>query len=184
MQSSRLPLRRTRTASSFSVAHLSPGREPCGQLRARTSPPCVHNLKRVERRPERIDTDMVEERGELFLLPLPCGLPYAAQRLGRASPALRPVSALLIRVPLGPGLGSPGSATGRPALFVGFVTTMPESDFSGSCINGYGSSPSRYGPSDPTGPTADPEISRFPRKGVRTCQGLRPRRVRQALAVA
>jgi len=41
---------------------------------------------------------------------------------------------------------------------------MPESDFSESCINGYGSSPSRYGPSDPTGPTADPEISRFPRK--------------------
>jgi hypothetical protein len=59
-------------------------------------------LKRVERRPERIDTDMVEERGELFLLPLPCGLPYAAQRLGHASPALRPVRALLIRVPLGP----------------------------------------------------------------------------------
>jgi hypothetical protein len=41
---------------------------------------------------------------------------------------------------------------------------MPESDFSESCINGYGSSPSRYGPSDPTGPTADPETSRFPRK--------------------
>src|SRR5258706_14705128 len=45
---------------------------------------------------------MVEERGELFLLPLPCGLPYAAQRLGHASPALRPVRALLIRVSLGP----------------------------------------------------------------------------------
>ncbi len=30
-------------------------------------------LKRVERRPERVDIDMVEERGELFLLPLPCG---------------------------------------------------------------------------------------------------------------
>ena len=59
-------------------------------------------LKRVKRRPERIDTDMVEERGELFLLPLPCGLPYAAQRLVHASPALRPVRALLIRVPLGP----------------------------------------------------------------------------------
>ena len=51
--------------------------------------------------------------------------------------------------PLVPGLGSTGSATGRPALFVGFVATMPESDFSGSCISGYGSSPSRYGPSDP-----------------------------------
>src|SRR3984893_9382458 len=29
-------------------------------------------LKRVERRPERVDIDMVEERSELFLLPLPC----------------------------------------------------------------------------------------------------------------
>ena len=66
--------------------------------------------------------------------------------------------------PLVPGLGSTGSATGRPALFVGFIATMPESDFSGSCISGYGSSPSRYGPSDPTGPMADPEISRFPHK--------------------
>src|SRR6202043_2929917 len=59
-------------------------------------------FERVERRPERIGTDMVEERGELFLLPLPCGLPYAAERLDHASPALRPVRALLIRVPLGP----------------------------------------------------------------------------------
>src|SRR5229473_2223498 len=50
--------------------------------------------------------------------------------------------------PLVPGLGSANSAAGRPALFVGFIATMPESDFSGSCISGYGSSPSRYGPSD------------------------------------
>src|SRR5215831_16787855 len=49
--------------------------------------------------------------------------------------------------PLVPGLGSTGSAAGCPALFVGFVATMPESDFSGSCISGYGSSPSRHGPS-------------------------------------
>jgi LTXXQ motif family protein len=49
--------------------------------------------------------------------------------------------------PLVPGLGSANSAAGRPALFVGFVATMPESDFSGSCISGFGSSPSRYGPS-------------------------------------
>src|SRR5271154_7528773 len=50
--------------------------------------------------------------------------------------------------PLVPGLGSTNSAAGRLALFVGFVATMPESDFSGSCIGGYDSSPSRYGPSD------------------------------------
>jgi len=31
--------------------------------------------------PEQLDSDMVEERGELLLLPLPCSLPYARQRL-------------------------------------------------------------------------------------------------------
>ena len=45
-----------------------------------------------------------------------------------------------------PVLGSTGSATGRPALFVGFAATMTESDFSESCIIGFGSSPSRCGP--------------------------------------
>jgi hypothetical protein len=30
---------------------------------------------------EVINTDVMEERGELLLLPLPCGLPYAFQRL-------------------------------------------------------------------------------------------------------
>ena len=59
-------------------------------------------LERVERRSERVDIDVVEERGELPLLPLPCGSPYAVQRLGHAHPALCPVRALLIRVPLGP----------------------------------------------------------------------------------
>jgi hypothetical protein len=38
-------------------------------------------LKREERHPECIDADVVEERGELLLLPLPCCLPYALQRL-------------------------------------------------------------------------------------------------------
>jgi hypothetical protein len=33
-----------------------------------------------ERLPEQVDADMVEERGEPFLLPLPCCLPYALQR--------------------------------------------------------------------------------------------------------
>jgi hypothetical protein len=34
-----------------------------------------------ERLPEQIDADVVEKRGEPFLLPLPCCLPYALQRL-------------------------------------------------------------------------------------------------------
>jgi hypothetical protein len=48
--------------------------------------------------------------------------------------------------PLAPTLRSAGSAAGRPALFVGFAATMPVSDFSGSYISDYGSSPSRCGP--------------------------------------
>src|SRR5439155_19355269 len=67
------------------------------------------SLERVERQPERVDIDMVEERGEPLLLPLPCGLPYAVQRLGHTFPTLCPVCALLLRVPLGPRpLLSPG----------------------------------------------------------------------------
>jgi hypothetical protein len=51
--------------------------------------------------------------------------------------------------PLVPTLRSTGSATGRPALFVGFVATTVESDFSCPCIGGYGSSPSHRGPAQP-----------------------------------
>ena len=54
-------------------------------------------LEREERFPEQIDTEVVEERGEPFLLPVPCGCPYAIQRLGHAFPVLRPARALLVR---------------------------------------------------------------------------------------
>src|ERR1019366_3891615 len=38
-------------------------------------------LERVERQPEQTEADMVEERGEPFLLPSPCDFSYAAQRV-------------------------------------------------------------------------------------------------------
>src|SRR6516162_7503058 len=58
--------------------------------------------------------------------------------------------------PLAPALRSTASATGSPALFGGFIATMVESDFSESCIGGYGS---RL-------PTADRQPSRaFGRSG-------------------
>jgi len=50
--------------------------------------------------PEMFDADVMEERGELFLLPLPCDLTYALQRLLQF-PVLRPARALLVRIPLG-----------------------------------------------------------------------------------
>src|ERR1700726_4475719 len=141
-------------------------------------------LKRVERRPQRIDTDMVEERSELLLLPLPCGSPYTAQRLGHASPALRPVRALLIRVPLGPRPWlhrlrhrSPGFVRRLRRYYAGVrllwivhqrlrLLTFP---------------PRTIRP--PTGPMADPEISRFPHKerpympGSQTTQGQADARI-------
>jgi hypothetical protein len=39
------------------------------------------------------------------------------------------------------------SAVGSFALFAGFIATMTRSDFSCPCVIGYGSSPSRCGPS-------------------------------------
>lgn len=68
-------------------------------------------LEGVEGYLQGLDADVVEECGELLLLPLPCGFPYAVERLGhtlpasyrrRALSARRPVCALLFRVPLGP----------------------------------------------------------------------------------
>jgi hypothetical protein len=102
---------------------------------------------------------VVEERGEPFLLPVPCGCPYAIQR--HAFPVLRPARACPV-FPLVPALGSPGSAAGCPALFVGFTATMAGSDLSRPFIIGYGSSPSRCGPVRQF--PAGREISRFPVK--------------------
>src|SRR5258707_13788855 len=76
-------------------------------------------LERVEHQPERGNVNLVEKRGEPCLLRLPCGVPYAAQRLGHTLPALRPECALLVRVPPAPcssqgqALRSAGSAAGR-----------------------------------------------------------------------
>jgi hypothetical protein len=42
---------------------------------------CGFSLEREKRQPKQFDAEMVEERSEPFLLPLPCCLPYALQRL-------------------------------------------------------------------------------------------------------
>jgi len=48
--------------------------------------------------------------------------------------------------PSAPALRSAVSAADRSAMFVGFIATMPGSDFSRPCVGGVGSSPSRRGP--------------------------------------
>src|SRR5215475_2405788 len=80
-----------------SAAWLRPVRsplDPCMQIRDLAieiglivpPPHPIHSrrrasLKRKERRPERGQAELVVERSEPFLLPLPCGLTYAPQRL-------------------------------------------------------------------------------------------------------
>jgi len=66
--------------------------EPVFEIRLVVSPSLpVHSgsgilLEFEERLPEQLDSDMVEERGELLLLPVPCHLPYAVQRLPGPGP--------------------------------------------------------------------------------------------------
>src|SRR5690348_10078952 len=81
-------------------------------------------LERIECHPERIDIDVVQERGEPFFLPLPCRVPYAVQALGPPRPDLRPGCAVLAPFPSAPALRSTDSATGCPASFTGFIATM------------------------------------------------------------
>src|SRR5437016_2891817 len=50
---------------------------PCQPIHTR----CGISLEGKECHTQEFDADMVEERGEPFLLPLPCDLPYALQRL-------------------------------------------------------------------------------------------------------
>lgn len=64
---------------------------------------------------------------------------------------------------LAPALRSADSAPARAGLFAGFAATMAGSDFSRSCITGFGSSPSRCGPRGHR-PVVERETSRFPCK--------------------
>src|SRR5215510_12722607 len=80
---------------SFKVCFVGPPRQPVHSG-------CGIALEREERLPEQVHAEVMEERSELLFLPLPCGLPYAVERLCHANPALCPVRALLSHVPLGP----------------------------------------------------------------------------------
>ena len=87
----------TRSCSSARLRSRS-ARSPPGQpINTR----CRVALEREEGHPEQAATDVVEERGEPFLLPLPCDFSYAVQRKCHAFPVLRPARALLVRIPLG-----------------------------------------------------------------------------------
>ena len=87
------------------------------------------------------------------------------------------------RVPLGPRPWLRRLRSGRARLVR--RATMAECDFSRSCIVGYGSSPSRHGPEQHAIHSGCWSTMRSPgsrTRSIRTCQGLRPRRVFEALA--
>src|SRR5208337_3729558 len=97
--------------------------------------------------PELIAIDVVQERGEPFLLLQPCALPYAFQAVGRAVPARCPGRAVPVArspwpPPLAPRTPPP---VARPRSLAS-QCLMAESDPSSPCIIGFGSSPSRCGP--------------------------------------
>lgn len=105
----------------------------------------------------------------------------------RSRPAVA-LSRLGVRSALGsnvfpsvPSLRSAGSTVDCSALFACFFTTMEGSDFSWSCIIGYGSAPSRCGPLIRKRPNTRPPGSRA--ESIRACQGLRPRRADHTLAL-
>jgi len=112
---------------------------------------------------------MMEERGELFLLPSALRLAVRGPAPGShvSRPCVRSVLCCSA-FPLVPGLGSTGSATGRPALFVGFIATMPEFRLLW-VVHQRPTAPHlpRLRTIRPQqGPMADPEISRFPAQGA------------------
>src|SRR5262245_5155876 len=156
-------------------------------------PPCqvVHAwgsiaLEREERFPEQVDAKMVEERGELLLLPLPCGLPYTVERLGHTDPAQSPVCALPARVPLGPRPWLHRLRSGRTRLvrrlhsYYGGVRLLTLVHHRLRLL----AFPMRTRQTLHFGcwPTVRSPGSRA--RSVCTCQGLRPRRTVQALAMA
>ena len=92
--------------------------------------------KRPIRRPEAIDVDVVQERGEPCLLVLHCDSAHATKRTWRALPGTASGTRFAGRVPLAQPLPSTASAAARAALFGSFAGSTGLSDFSRSFIEG------------------------------------------------
>ena len=104
--------------------------------------------------------DVMQERGELLLLPLPCRLATCRTRSSACDTFSRSCARRVLccsAFPLASALCSANSSAGCPASFIGFSATMVESGFPCPCVIGYGSSPSRCGPAryPVTGQTRD-----------------------------
>ena len=99
-------------------------------------------LKRPVGRPQAIDVDVVQERGEPRILVLLCHPAHAIQFTWRALPGTGSGARFAGRVPLGGRLPSTASAAPPWALFGGFAGSTGPSDFSRSCITGLRPQPS------------------------------------------
>ncbi len=133
---------------------------------------------------QKVDRDVVQQRGEPLVLPLSRRSPYTLKRLGHAGPALGPGHALLDRVSLGP----------LPSLHrlrrrnLGFVRRLPRYYGGVRLLPSVHhrlrppAFPMRTASTQARRPGERPPGSRT--KSVHACRGLRPRRARQALALA
>ena len=115
----------------------SPPGPPVVRATSPHPPPARPSGGALERRPEAVDVDVVQERGEPHILVLPRHLAHAVQPIGTPCPALSPGRVALAAFPLAGPLPSTTSAA-LPGLFGGFAGTTGLSDFPRSCITAYG----------------------------------------------
>jgi hypothetical protein len=97
---------------------------------------CGPRADRPIRRPETIDVNVMQERGEPHIPVLPRHPAHAIQPAWRALPAPSPERVALATFPSGDPLPSTTSATPTGALFGSFAGTTGPSDFPRSCITG------------------------------------------------
>jgi hypothetical protein len=104
---------------------------------------------------------MMEQRGELLFLPLPCCLTHACQTLGHARPVLCRVRMGRTDVLLDPRPFLSPSAEACASLFGRFSGITPRSDSSGACIRALWLLRLSRRSAAVTGSDV-PEVSRFP----------------------
>ena len=127
---------------------------------------------------------MVEERGEPLLLPLPCELAVRAPAPVTRFPGPAPGACFAgPRSPWPPPFAPPAPppvarlcSSASSLLWRSLTSHAP-------CIIGFGSSPSRCGPARHAALVRHRDLPVPVQRSVGTCQGLRPRRADQVLAM-
>src|SRR5215510_10296040 len=151
---------------------------------------CGIAFEREERFPEQIHAEVMEERSELLVLPLPCGLPSGRAPVSREPSPVSGACFALPRSSWSPPLAPPApphrrqmspllcssvspllwrSVTSHDRASSATAPRLPDADQSKHAI--------------PSGCWSTVRSPGSRTRSVRTCQGLRPRRVFGALAI-